>query len=355
MNSKNITHVVRRYGLAGGMERYVWELTHGLARRDFQIHIVCEDVVNMPLLPNILIHRVMPSDSKRRWQQMLRFRKNVETELGRQEFDSGIIHSHERCLSHHVTTFHGPSIFDRRFSLISRLASTRIRAWESMERREVSHASVQAIVAVSDLVASTLKKFHPEMSEKNIFRACPGICFDVSSASMSTQHAHGEFRYVFVGKEWKRKGLDFAVRVVDRLAQTTGWNVCLDVYGPEPATVPYCIQTNPRVRLHGWRGVIPYSKYKAMIHPARKEPFGMIISEARALGLPVLASDQTGAQCLDFSGASFLSLRLKAEIWSDALQKITINEQNRDPEVLWTWDDLVTLHVNDIYPKIELQ
>ena len=35
-------HIVRRYGPVGGMERYVWELTHALAKQGQKVKIICE-------------------------------------------------------------------------------------------------------------------------------------------------------------------------------------------------------------------------------------------------------------------------------------------------------------------------
>ena len=37
-----ILHVVRRYGPVGGMERYVWELTHELRKLGHEVEVLCE-------------------------------------------------------------------------------------------------------------------------------------------------------------------------------------------------------------------------------------------------------------------------------------------------------------------------
>ena len=105
-----IVHIVRRFGCVGGMESYVWNLTHELVRLGLQIEIICEETFGQ-FDPNILIHRIPKSQPKPRWRSMQRFRKLV-TQYVNDNFQSHqvLIHSHERSDCHHVTTFHGPPI-----------------------------------------------------------------------------------------------------------------------------------------------------------------------------------------------------------------------------------------------------
>ena len=41
-----VVQVVRKFGKKGGMERYVWELSHALADQEVLVHILCEEVTD---------------------------------------------------------------------------------------------------------------------------------------------------------------------------------------------------------------------------------------------------------------------------------------------------------------------
>lgn len=106
-------HIVRQYGRSGGMERYVWELTHALARQDQQVMVVCEKL-HEPVGANIEVIELGQVKPKPRWLSMLRFSARVSNFF--KGFDSAgwVIHSHERTAVHQVTTFHGPPILSRK-------------------------------------------------------------------------------------------------------------------------------------------------------------------------------------------------------------------------------------------------
>ena len=45
INLPPIIHIVRRFGCVGGMESYVWNLTHELIKQDVQVEIICEETL----------------------------------------------------------------------------------------------------------------------------------------------------------------------------------------------------------------------------------------------------------------------------------------------------------------------
>ena len=59
----------------------------------------------------------------------------------------------------------------------------------------------------------------------------------------------------------------------------------------------------------GWLKQIDYADYSALIHPAKAELFGMVVTEAWRVGLPVICSDQTGAGEIESVGV-LLSLSI---------------------------------------------
>jgi len=96
------------YGPVGGMERYVWELSHELHGMGQHITIICEQCLETPTagIQVIALGTVRP---KPRWLALLRFGARVQTWLKQHKAGFDLIHSHERTAVHHVTTFHAPS------------------------------------------------------------------------------------------------------------------------------------------------------------------------------------------------------------------------------------------------------
>ena len=116
----------------------------------------------------------------------------------------------------------------------------------------------------------------------------------------------GETTFLFVGHDHRRKGLATAVRAVERLA-AEGRPVRLVVVGgrrrfplPRPAERPQSVVT----------AVGPvddptpyYAAADALVLPSFYDPFGLVVLEAAACGLPVVTTRTTGASELLSHGA----------------------------------------------------
>ena len=345
-----VVHIVRRLGRSGGMERYVWELIHGLTEAGLQVAVICEVLETTPD-PAIQVYQVQVGQRPKRWQQMLSFRHQVSELLASDPiFADAIIHSHERSLRHHVTTFHGPlilsSMVDRIFAGISR----RLQAWREMECTEVMSAGVGYVLPVSKWSKKQLRQRYPERDSSQFIVAWPGVHGFVAERSYTPGKDTGRtHRFVFVGKEWRRKGLKRASQIVHTYREMFQVDASLDIYGTQSSDLPISIRKCPWVFIHGWKASVPYEQYDALIHPARQEPFGMIVAEARQVGLPVLCSDQVGAIGLEFEGVVNCPLAKSARHWATELWHLRHSERARQPEVKWTWRDLVDLHINSVY------
>jgi glycosyltransferase involved in cell wall biosynthesis len=111
----------------------------------------------------------------------------------------------------------------------------------------------------------------------------------------------GRIDLLFVGKDWERKGGDTAIRTVHKL-QERGINAVLHAVGvnsPEPID-------NTFIKFYGFLAKsIPqehqqlmglYQSCDAFILPSKAEGFVIVVLEASAYGLPVLAYDIDGLQ-----------------------------------------------------------
>ena len=347
-----IVQIVRRFGPVGGMETYVWRLAHGLSDRGLSVSIVCEQVMG-EVSPGIEIIQVEKSAEKSRWKSMLMFRVRVDSML-KDHFQGQkiIIHSHERSLSHHVTTFHGPPINSGgKLSWIQKL-SPRIRGWMQMERHELLSPSVQCIVPVSSSVRDALTDEYSDLKCKHFQLGWPGV------ESVTDDRAKDDFdrpsaRFLFVGKEWKRKGLRRAIDLVEAF-RVSNPNVSLDIFGVDPSDVPKKLRKKTGIKFKGWTSEIAWANYDVLLHPAENEPFGMVIAEARSHGVAVLMSDRVGAADLAFNNVRVVPFDAHLSEWESALQELLVSP-DRLSEVKWTWNDLVYLHCQTIYPQLEAE
>jgi UDP-glucose:(heptosyl)LPS alpha-1,3-glucosyltransferase len=346
-----VIHIVKRFGRVGGMESYVWHLVHELVEHGIQVSVVCEQVCESPD-DRIHIVEVEDSPERPRWKSMLTFRARVDQKI-RNVFSGQpvLIHSHERSLCHQVTTFHGPPIEPPKgLGWFSRF-NKRFSAWQQMERDELLAPNVQMVLPVSSLIKTELINRYPEVEDKTKDLAWPGVNPCGSSPNATEPRGLDHARFLFVGKEWKRKGLDIAIRIVTEFRKSHP-GATLTVFGGDPATLPRSIRRFDWVCFPGWASSIPWLDFDLLLHPARKEPFGMVVSEARSHGLPVLISSQVGAGDLNYSGTTIIDLQAPPSMWSKAAEKLLVADA-REPELKWSWSDLVLKHIENIYPQLE--
>jgi UDP-glucose:(heptosyl)LPS alpha-1,3-glucosyltransferase len=341
-----IIQIVRRFGCVGGMESYVWNLAHELVKLDIQTEIICEETFGK-FDPRIVIHQLPKSKPRPRWKSMQSFRQLVAqyiTDVVKER--SVLVHSHERSSCHHVTTFHGPPIAANK-SIIDRLIpSRRISAWRNMEKDELFSTSTKQVLFVSSILKEQLIESYPELKHQKVDIAYPGVHPNVSNVNKISDDRDGPPRAVFVGTEWKRKGLELAVKIIN----TAALDITLDVYGPSKEELPDRIVNHPRITVVGWKETIPWESYEVLIHPAKKEPFGMVIAEARANGLKVLVSSEVGSTELGFKNIAILELSSSIDQWSIALETLITKKPDKLHECLWTWSDLAKLHKESFYP-----
>lgn len=346
-----IIHIVRRFGRVGGMESYVWWLVHGLALRDVGVIVVCELVCEPPG-ENIEIIQVDTSLAKSRWKSMMMFRSRVSQKI-RDEFrgQKVLIHSHERSIGHQVTTFHGPPIEPPKgFGWLSRL-NRRVSKWQQMERDELLGEGVQMILPVSSGIQKQLMNRYPEITNKRIDLAWPGVLGCSMDSKLYIEKCSAQEKFLFVGKEWKRKGLDIAMRAVTEFRKSnTG--ATLTVFGVDKFEIPYSMRAYKWVHFKGWSNEIPWSDFDVLLHPARKEPFGMVIAEARSFGLPVVMSSKVGAADLGFTETKILDVSAHPAQWCQAAKDL-IRDNKRKAEIKWSLDDLVQKHMRTIYPQLD--
>ncbi len=288
----SILHIVRRYGPVGGMERYVWEVTQVLALAGHDIQILCAACSATPPA-NIRVHELGMGVSRPRWLGHVAFSRRAHAWLRAHSTPDMLIHSHERCSDHHVTTFHSPPFARVRQQPWWKRMSPRAQANLWLEHREVCGPQVRAVVPNSPMTGELLRQHYPCIGERMTTPVPPGVTVTGKRPAGSPPADGGVVG--FVGREWKRKGLDIAVAIVAALREKRPGLEFL-VAGPAPTEIRHLFA--------GWSGGFRllgptdsmglYPRLDLLLHPARQEPYGMVIAEAMAARVPVVISDRCG-------------------------------------------------------------
>lgn len=312
-----ILHIVRRYGPVGGMERYVWETTRELVKLGHEVQVLCEVCVG-EVLPGITVHELGRMHYRPRWLYYWRFGRRAEQWLCAHPQPGWLIHSHERIGMHDVTTFHGPPFASVRDKPWWKKISVRVAMQLYMERRELRVA--QKIAPNSAIISKQLAHYYPEYAHKLTQAIVPGVVPGATRAARSIPSDGGVIG--FVGREWQRKGLPLAVEIVAQLRKTRP-NLELWVIGPEEKEIAHLFKSwLGGYRLLGWRtDNTHFEQIDVLLHPARAEPYGMVISEAMAARVPVVVSDQCGAAAQVTEGRGKV-IRLDAPVadWAEAVE-----------------------------------
>ena len=339
-------HVVRQYGKQGGMENYVWELTHALVNKGHEVTVICEKAHKNPD-DQINVVELGVIKPKPRWLSQLKFSKRVTDffeALG--SYENSIIHSHERTAVHHVTTIHGPSILNRKRKPLDFL-SIRLRVWEFLERREVSGSNVLCVLPNSKMIAHELLGFYPNIKGQLCMPAYPGVSDSFYPLGEKVERP----TVGFIGREWKRKGLEIAVSAFKEALQQKP-DIKLLVAGMPPEEVSHLFKNIPdeSYELQGWQKTEEFlSKINLLIHPALSEPFGMVVAEANAVGVPVLVSTHAGVADL-VTDSNGCVLAPNSNDWSaKMIELLTWDREVESMEL--SWEALANQCV-DVYKKL---
>jgi UDP-glucose:(heptosyl)LPS alpha-1,3-glucosyltransferase len=334
-----VIQVVKRFGLCGGMEEYVFRLTEELCKRGVKVKVLCETQVT-ETENEIKVIQLGQSIKKPRWASHIMFSQKVSNWVNKHSNSNEIIHSHERSSCHHVTTIHSTLFnFPRKG-----LPTFRKYMNEYLEKREMNSNNLKKIVPVSQLIAEQIKEKFP--FTKNILShpIPPGV------AKINTSKKKFDIQMPiigFIGKEWKRKGL---LKVIEIWREVTNkypnTKLCLAGF-PKTDDIGLSIEEIKKVELLGFvqNKEVFYSKIDMLLHPAKKEAYGMVIAEACSLGIPVICSKECGAAFHGLDESQSINFSKDVSYWT---KKVTLciknschNSFNHKP---FSWNDSVDLY-----------
>jgi glycosyltransferase involved in cell wall biosynthesis len=161
---------------------------------------------------------------------------------------------------------------------------------EKLARKEAELKLAECVVVASSFSRQTLQ----DAGFAGAIRVIPYGSPEAISSEITTQS--GKLRVLFAGSLGQRKGLSYLLRAIDSL----GEKVELTLLGRK--TVDNCAPLEAAIQKYRWIPTLPHAEllcemqqHDVLVLPSLFEGFGLVILEAMAQGLVVIATPHTAA------------------------------------------------------------
>lgn len=347
-----IAVLIKRFIATGGAEKYAVEVTRRLLAKGHRIDLYAMEADDS-LLDDINFYQIPKKLTFSSVLNSYSFAREAARMLKGKAYD--ITHSHERGFLQDISTVHTfPYIKgSENYSLVKKIDQiylsprSRLHLW--LEQKQMESLM---LVAVSETIKDDIKKYY--CRDQMISVITPGVDIDwfnprwITANRKKLRQEAGifdrELVVLFVGSEFRRKGLDNlipAVAVGARLLVVgTG-----ERYRHYQRLADRCGVAG-RVEFKGLSDNIrnDYALADVVVLPSLAEAFGMSILEGMACGLPVITSLYAGVSSLikdGVNGFTFHDPAMLPEIlrrFSDPKLKKRIGIQARKTAEAHTWD-----------------
>jgi glycosyltransferase involved in cell wall biosynthesis len=370
--AREVTLVAHHVGAIGGMERQLAELALGLRREGYDVTVIARQCA-LPRDSGVTFHRVrgparpfllgypwfmiFGSLALRRW------RRGVLHVTGAIVLNRADVVAVHYCHQVGVVT---PSRSSRLFRAHVKAMGVMSRMGERFCYRRNTAAR---FVCVSNGVADEIRAHYPELSER-VVTIYNGVDTAIFAPGVHRQAAHAlrarlgisEQRLVavFVGSEWKRKGLAAAI---EALALTSGWDLVVVGAGDRASynATAQALGVSDAVRWLGETADVEtvYEMADALVLPSSYETFSLVTFEAAASGLAILATPVNGVRELIKDGHNGFLITLEPAVIAARLQQLgadralmaRLGQAARESARSFTWDRMVREH-EDLYAQI---
>ena len=290
----------------GGAERYSIALVEQLAAQH-EIHVFAQHIDHH--WPGVTYHRVSQPCRRPRWVNQLWY-ATATWWATRRGFD--VVHSHENTWHGNVQTVHvlpikynllqGVTGWRRALRWLKIITSPRLLVYLALERSRFVLRQPRAIVLASQALVPQMLQAYPA-SQAAFQVLTPGVerVAGVATAAEKSQ-ARAQlglpldgFGILFVGNDYRKKGLGSLIQALSRLPPS-----CFVAVVGNPAQVPQfkaqAAAAGVAQRMY-FLGSLPdvtpaYQAADALAHPTLEDTFAMVVLEAMAHGLPVVVSGE---------------------------------------------------------------
>ena len=285
----------------GGAERYAANLCRDLCRMGHQVWVIAE--IFAPEIHPDLIHVPVKINRTTSASRTLSFNQNAQAALADLEPDQVIALSRSfpsdafRVSDPLHCYWMGLRYTGKIRNFIESL-NPRHRAILQIERAIMNPANTRLIITNSQLSKTLIGKYY-DYPQERIHVIYNGVDFDQFSADRYHRE-NDQLQFLFVGQDFKRKGLDPVIRAVANL-RAAGHDCVLQVIGRDDPT-PYKqlatqLGISEFIRFQGPTKTIQdaYRSADLFVFPSLYDPFANVVLEALACGLPTLTTTTNGS------------------------------------------------------------
>jgi UDP-glucose:(heptosyl)LPS alpha-1,3-glucosyltransferase len=300
-----LAFVAQRVARVGGMERAAAEVSDYLSRRhDFAVVTTHTDlspervekrIISLPKLPALLNGHLFRAKARR---EMRTLEPSIFLSIGAAAWPVDVM-----VVQFCHAAFWNLPMNVRPKSLYQRLAAA---AFVREEATAIRSPRLKGMIAVSNGAAQEMMRYYGYPAER--IKVVPnGVHTDIfcpiqPAQKLQLRQTHGipedKLVAIFVGGDWTRKGLGFAI---DAMRSLSDWHL-LVVGGGGRERAGFIRKAadaglQDRVTFFG-RSEKPWELYQmadACVQPTSYEAFSLVSLEAAATGLPLLIPDVNGA------------------------------------------------------------
>jgi UDP-glucose:(heptosyl)LPS alpha-1,3-glucosyltransferase len=301
---KKIAIVIGAFTRLGGAERMAVETCERFSY-DFEFHVICREYDVQ--LSGVFIHKVRRINFPRSLKRLI-FAFQVRNVL--KKLDVDLVHTHERIFEADIFSLHGtPPEHWAKEVLSRKYLNLFDRSCAYLDRRLINSSRCKVLLPVSrlveecytryyDLSQKTIEIVHPVVS--NEFVNPPPPLFDWRERLNTPKDAKV---VLFIANNYEHKGLDLVFDAVSEVLKNQ--EIYLWVGGRGNIQ-----KYEAKARRMGisnfarFTGMIKenlphlYRSADLFVLPSKFDTFGLVVSEALSLGLPVLVSKNTGISSL---------------------------------------------------------
>jgi glycosyltransferase involved in cell wall biosynthesis len=263
--------------------------------------------------------------------------KELTQRLGRDQFDIIFAPYGSRQIAFLETSIPIISIADATFqNLIDYYPDFSNLLWFSqregnlIEQRAISKSS--HLIYPSEWAAnSAIRDYGASPDKVHIIHIGP--CLDwIPPAAVERPNKKRAWNLLFVGRDWRRKGGGLAVAAMDHLAQS-GLEAQLTIVGCQPPKVRSNIRVFPYLNKNRTEDARVleklYGEADFLILPTRADCSSVVVSEANAFGVPVMATQTGGLPSLIREGVNgyLLPLSAQGEDYARVISSVMGNEK----------------------------